>query len=86
MSLLEITTPAQLKEAFGDLGTHVGPRVGSDARTKAQEKWWCFRRYVFTLAAANLVEFPISITKPERPDFRCSFGPRQIGVEITQQI
>ena len=42
------------------------------------------RRYIFTLAGAELVQFPMSIEKSERPDFRCEFGTRRMGVEITE--
>jgi hypothetical protein len=84
MATVGIAAPADLAEALGELGTHVGPRVGHSARTQEEKEWWCFRRYILTLAEAGQIAFPISIMKSERPDFRCQFGPRFIGVEITE--
>lgn len=76
--------PVDLPEAFGELGIRVGPRIGANARTQNEKEWWCFRRYLFTLAGIGQVVFPISVTKAESPDFRCEFGPCQIGVEVTE--
>jgi hypothetical protein len=30
------------------------------------------------------MEFPISIEKAERPDFRCKFGPCAVGIEVSE--
>ena len=79
---LEIGYGADLALAFGEIGVRVGPRTGADARTHEEKEWWCIRRYVFTLSAANQLEFPILITKAERPDFRCTFGSRHVGIEV----
>ena len=81
---LRIDHADNLGDAFGDVGTKVGSRVGTRPRTHALKEWWCMRRYIFTLAGAQLVQFPISIQKSERPDFRCEFGTRRMGVEITE--
>ena len=66
------------------LGRKVGPRKGSDSRTQEQKEWWCLRRHIFTLCAADQIKFPVSITKGERPDFRCKFGTRAVGIEVTE--
>ena len=81
---IEIGGPADLVHVFGILGRAVGPRTGPGTRTHDEKEWWCLRRYIFTLSAAGQLEFPISITKGERPDFRCEFGPRPVGIEVTE--
>ena len=81
---IEIIELDDLALAFGQAGTNVGPRLGTNARTQEQKEWWCLRRYIFTLSAAGQIAFPISIVKDERPDFRCEFGPRSIGIEVTE--
>ncbi len=81
---LIVASLVDLPEAFGELGIRVGPRKGASARTHDEKEWWCFRRYLFTLAGIGQVFFPISVRKSESPDFRCEFGPRQIGVEVTE--
>jgi hypothetical protein len=81
---IEIGTSANLAHTFGTLGCAVGPRTGPDARTHEQREWWCMRRYIFTLAEVDRLEFPISIEKGERPDFRCEFGSRALGIEVAE--
>jgi hypothetical protein len=81
---LDIADADGLAGGFGKLGTYVGPRIGSNSRTQEQKEWWCIRRYIFTLADARELAFPISVSKAERPDFRCKFGERQVGVEVTE--
>jgi hypothetical protein len=41
------------------------------------------RRYVFTLEAVQQIDFPVLIEKSESPDFRCKFGTRDVGIEVT---
>jgi hypothetical protein len=81
---IEVGGPADLEHVFGILGRAVGPRTGRGNRTHDEKEWWCLRRYIFTLSAAGQLEFPISIRKGERPDFRCEFGSRPVGIEVTQ--
>ena len=81
---IEVGGPADLEHVFGILGRTVGPRTGPETRTHDRKEWWCLRRYIFTLSAAGQLEFPISITKGERPDFRCEFGPRSVGIEVSE--
>jgi hypothetical protein len=81
---IEIGGLADLEHVFGILGRTVGPRTGPETRTHDRKEWWCLRRYIFTLSAAGQLEFPISITKGERPDFRCGFGPRSVGIEVSE--
>jgi len=81
---IEVGGPADLEHVFGILGRAVRPRTGRGNRTHDEKEWWCLRRYIFTLSAAGQLEFPISIRKGERPDFRCEFGPRPVGIEVTE--
>jgi hypothetical protein len=73
-----------LSRVFDELGIRVGPRTGFYARTHDEKEWWCLRRYIFTLSAAGQLEFPISIEKSERPDFRCTFASRHLGIEVVE--
>jgi hypothetical protein len=81
---LIVASPADLPEVLGELGTRVGPRIGANARTQDEKEWWCFRRYLVTVASIGQIAFPISIMKSESPDFRCEFGTRSVGVEVTE--
>src|SRR6476646_10272542 len=80
---LEIAAAYDLALTFGNWGTEIGPRAGPNARTHSQKEWWCLRRYLFTLAGVDRLQFPIRIEKGERPDFRCMFGAHALGIEIT---
>ena len=81
---IEASTPAELEQAFGDLGLCAGPRRGPNARTQDKKEWWCLRRYVFSLSGVMSLDFPIEITKGERPDFRCIFGGSRLGIEVAE--
>jgi hypothetical protein len=79
-----IPEPDKLDEAFGAMGTWVGPRTGLNPRTQESKELWCLRRYIFTLCSVSQLRFPICIEKSESPDFRCSFGPDKLGIEVTE--
>ena len=82
--IVHVTNRVDLISAFGNLGTKVGGRTGPDARTHEQQEWWCLRHHLFTLAANDQLEYPITIQKGERPDFCCTFAGREIGIEVAQ--
>ncbi len=85
MTGLSIFSDAELNEAFRTLGAKVGPRRGLNRRTKDQKEWYCLRRYLLTLAAHNLLSFPLDISKSERPDFIVTDGARgRYGIEVTE--
>ena len=75
---------SELEQAFGDIGRRAGPRRGPDPRTQDKKEWWCLRRYVFSLSGVMRLDFPIEITKGEKPDFRCIFGGSQLGIEVAE--
>lgn len=77
-------SPEELPHGFGNLGMKLGRRSGPGARTDEERQWWCLRRYLFTLRAVAEPEYPIFVLKGERPDFRCSFGSRRLGIEIAE--
>ncbi len=85
MTRLTIMSNTELNEAFDTLGTRVGPRRGPDRRTQDQKEWYCLRRYLLTLAAHDLLSYPLDIGKSERPDFIVTDTARgRYGVEVTE--
>lgn len=85
MTKIVVTNGAELSEAFCSLGANVGPRRGINRRTKDQKEWYCLRRYLLTLAAHNLLSYPLDLSKSERPDFIVTDGTRdRYGIEVTE--
>ena len=85
MTELRVSSNAELNEAFRTLGANVGQRRGLNRRTKDQKVWWCLRRYLLTLAAHNLLSYPLDLNKSERPDFIVTDGTRdRYGIEVTE--
>src|SRR5262245_55183376 len=81
---LKIATQLDLPREFGELGLRpLKGRTVPGARSSEKREWWCLRRYVFSLSAADKIEFPIRIEKSDRPDFRCEFAARSLGIEVT---
>ncbi len=59
-------------------------------RTKGRKthhtETWTISHLLSTLAAADLLIFPVSVTPRDRPDFLIEAGGKTIGVEITEAI
>lgn len=66
------------------MGASVGSRRGPDRRTKDQKEWYCLRRYLLTLAAHELLIYPLNISKSERPDFLVDAPRDRYGIEVTE--
>jgi hypothetical protein len=70
---------SELAEKFGAAGLRVGHY------TKDEKELWLLRRYLFTLAANQLLPFPVHVIRSERPDFIISFGGKApAALEITE--
>lgn len=78
---LLLSKNSNVRKEFGTLGASVGPRRGPDRRTKDQKEWYCLRRYLLTLAAHDLLSYPVEIAKSERPDFLVD---AHHGIEVTE--
>ena len=69
-----------LWHAMGEHGRAPLPRLG---RTKEQKELYCLRRYLFSMARASRLSFPLRVAKSEAPDFIVS-GAKDFGIEVTE--
>lgn len=77
---VEASSTAELAERFGPAGLRV-ERYNS----KDEKELWLLRRYLFTLAANQLLPFPVCVTRSEAPDFLISSGDEAAaGLEVTE--
>lgn len=58
----------------------------TEGRKTHHTETWTICRLLSTLAAADLLTFPVSVTHRDRPDFLIQDGRKTIGVEITEAI
>ena len=61
------------------------PPIEQGSTTEQREKW-SICRLLATLTKYQALEFPIKVTKRERPDFCLHNGQKQIGIELTEAI
>jgi hypothetical protein len=73
---------AELAASFGTLGVSVPLRT--EKKDQFAEEVYCLRRYLFPLAHNGLLEFPITVSKQETPDFILAWGGKKVGLEITK--
>lgn len=66
---VEASSAAELAEKFGPAGSRV-ERYNS----KDEKELWLLRRYLFTLAANQILAFPVRVARSEAPDFLISLG------------
>lgn len=62
----------------------VPPR--NEGRTTEHCETWSICRLLATLAKHERLDFPIRLTKRERPDFLLVSGDRHIGIEVTEAV
>lgn len=76
-----------LSTAFGSRGlslSHFSSRAERHQANGAEELY-LLRRYLFTLAANEILRFPFTIEKHESPDFLCTDDVGDVfGIEITE--
>lgn len=58
----------------------------SEGRTKQHIERWTICRLLSTLAANDGLDYPVSLTQGERPDFQLVTGPTDTGIEVTQAL
>jgi hypothetical protein len=58
----------------------------TDGRTTEHTETWTISRLLSTLARADRLEYPLSVTRRDRPDCLIVSGPKTIGVEITEAV
>lgn len=66
------------------MNIRVPPR--SKGRQTVHCERWSICRLLATLAEHNGLDFPVQLTKRERPDFLLKSGGRYIGVEVTEAV
>lgn len=62
----------------------VPPR--GEGRTTMHEERWSICRLLSTLAWEHRLQYPLILSKRERPDFACRFGNFKAGIEVTGAI
>jgi hypothetical protein len=65
---------------FGEYGISVPDRT--QPKDPFAEELYCLRRFLFPLAESGRLEFPITVTKGESPDFRLSRAGMTTGLEV----
>ncbi len=57
-----------------------------DGRKTHHTETWTISRLLSTLAKAERLAFPVSVTRRDRPDCLINAGSAQVGIEITEAI
>ncbi len=73
-----------LEEQLSSIDISVPPR--EEGRTTADCERWSIMRFLAALNNASELQFPLTVTKRERPDFSVEVGTEIWGVEITEAI
>lgn len=81
-SLTSIADRETLLTRLAEIDISVPPR--GPARTAAHRERWTICRLLATLADNGELEYPLSLEKRERPDFKLTLGRMTVGVEITE--
>ncbi|MCG8426999.1 MAG: hypothetical protein MI754_06555 [Chromatiales bacterium] len=69
---------------LAEIDITVPPR--HEGRTTEDRERWSILRFLATLNQQERIDFPLSLTKRERPDFHIRIAGRDWGVEITEAI
>lgn len=62
----------------------VPPRT--EGRTTEHVETWAICRLLATLANSNFINYPISVSHLDRPDFQVQFGNAKVGIELTEAV
>ena len=71
---------------LGDQGLHVDARESDRQIEKQEQEAWCARRLFLALVDNGLIEFPLSISQREEPDFQITENYNSYWLEITRAI
>ena len=74
----------ELFRLLESIDIRVPPR--NKGRTTEHCETWSICRLLATLAKHDKIDYPIQLTKRERPDFLLMAGERCIGIEVTEVI
>jgi hypothetical protein len=76
---LEAASTSELADKFGRAG------LRATHYKKEEKELFLLRRYLFTLAANQLLPFPLRAVRSERPDFFISLGGEPpVALEVTE--
>ena len=77
-------SPSELLVILQATEISVPPRT--KGRTKEGCERWSMYRLLSTLAARNLIEYPVHLHHQDKPDFRMQTGRENVGIEVTEAI
>lgn len=75
---------AELESVLKSIDVSVPPRTGG--RTTEDCERWSICHLLSTLNREDELDFPLYVTKRERPDFEITLGDQKWGVEITEAV
>ena len=84
LDITPIPNSAGLFAALRQVDISVPARI--DGRHTHHTETWTICRLIATLAKADLLDFPVSVTHRDRPDFLIQTGSAKLGVEVTEAI
>ena len=82
--ILKATSRLELLDELGQIDCRV-PEHRKD-RTNDQIERWIFAHLLSTLASNNALEYPVFVSKRERPDYILSQNRVKTGFEITEAV
>ncbi len=83
---IRIAELTELENAFEQIGLRVGPRTGTNRRTKDDKEWYVVRRFMPIAIRSGMFTLPISIRKGRQheADFVIEGAKDAAWVEITE--
>ena len=82
--ILNASDRQHLLELLGEINIKVSPRT--EGRTNEQKEIWSICYLMATLSSKEIVSYPYSLKKSERPDFILTLNQNNVGVEVTESI
>jgi hypothetical protein len=84
MDDIRAKSPSELLAILKARNISVPPRT--EGRTKEHCERWSICRLLSTLAARNLIQYPVHLHHQDKPDFRMQTGRDIVGIEVTEAI
>ena len=84
LDIARVRNPIELFATLREIDISVPARI--DGRTTDHTETWTIARLLSTLAKADRLAFPLSVTHRDRPDILLQSENAKIGVEITEAI
>lgn len=84
LNIPSATSPNDLFTKLAGIDISVPGRI--DGRNTEHTETWTIARLLSTLAESGNLDFPVSLTHRDRPDFLVKSGSAEVGVEVTEAI